>query len=107
MCVKEQAARVCTRGCSEDKFKCQLDRARAANLIERVETSISASGTQTAGQRLRRKAEQCVGQVVVGGAEVWMVEEVEELAPETKSHLFGEVKLSLERDIGLPGSKSA
>ena len=46
--VKEQAA-VCTRGCSEDKFKCQLDRARATNLIERVETSISAAGAQTAG----------------------------------------------------------
>jgi hypothetical protein len=47
--VKEQAARVCTRGCSEDKFKGQLDRAWATNLIERVETSVSAAGAQTAG----------------------------------------------------------
>ena len=39
--VKEQAARVCTRGCSEDKFKGQLDRARAADLIERVKPAPS------------------------------------------------------------------
>src|ERR1700685_1088865 len=36
-----------------------------------------------------------------------MVEEVEELASETKSHLFGDVKLPLERDISLPGCKTA
>jgi hypothetical protein len=46
--VKEQAARVCTRGCSEDKFKGQLDRARAADLIERVEARTIAAG-QIAG----------------------------------------------------------
>src|SRR5271155_1070820 len=36
-----------------------------------------------------------------------MVEKVEELAPETKPHLLGKAKLPLERDIGLPGSKTA
>jgi len=36
-----------------------------------------------------------------------MVEEVEELAPKTKPDLFGQLKLPLERDIGLPGSKTA
>jgi hypothetical protein len=35
-----------------------------------------------------------------------MVEEVEELAPKTKPDLFGQLKLPLERDIGLPGSKT-
>jgi hypothetical protein len=35
--------------CLEDKLKCELDRARSADLIEGVETSISAAGPQTAG----------------------------------------------------------
>jgi hypothetical protein len=35
-----------------------------------------------------------------------VVEEVEKLAAETKPHPFGEVKLPLKRDIGLPGSES-
>src|SRR5580658_8636097 len=35
-----------------------------------------------------------------------MVEEVEELAPKTKPDLFGQLKLPLERDISLPGSKT-
>ena len=34
--------------CSEDNFKCQLDRARAADLIERVEACVVGAG-QTAG----------------------------------------------------------
>ena len=92
--------------CSELKLQGQLDRARAADLIERVETAIRAAGSQAAGQRLRRLAEQCVGQVVVGRAEVRVVEEVEELASETKPHLLGEMKLPLKRDIGLPGSET-
>jgi hypothetical protein len=36
-----------------------------------------------------------------------MVEDVEELAPETKLHLLLEVKLPLKRDIGLCGSETA
>jgi len=42
--VKEHAG-VCTRGCSEDKFKCQLDRARATNLIQRIEPSALAAAS--------------------------------------------------------------
>ena len=34
---------------SELKFERQLDRARAADLIEGVETSVRAAGTETAG----------------------------------------------------------
>jgi len=75
-------------------------------LIERVETTIRSARSQAAGQRLRRLAEERVGQVVVGSAEVRVVEEVEELAPETKAQLLREVKLPLKRDIGLPGSET-
>src|ERR1700683_1075145 len=35
-----------------------------------------------------------------------MVEEVEELASETKPHLLGKAKLPLKGDIGLPGAKT-
>jgi hypothetical protein len=51
-------------------------------------------------------AEQRIRQVVVGRAEVPMVEEVEGPAPETKRHLLGKAKLPLKRDISLPSSKT-
>src|SRR5258708_2656874 len=77
---------------SELKLECQLDRARSADLIERVETTISAAGAQTVRQGLRRAPEQGAGQDVGGIAEVWVVQDVEELGPETKPHLLGDVK---------------
>src|SRR6267378_2298315 len=87
--------------CLELELEGELDRAGAANLVERVETAKGAAGAQAARQRLGRVAEQRAGQIVVGVAEVWVVEEVEELGAETKPHLLGEVKLPLERHIHL------
>ena len=52
-------------------------------------------------------AEQRIGQVIVGRAEVRVVEDVEELSPETKPDLFREMKLALECDIRLGGSEAA
>jgi hypothetical protein len=75
-------------------------------LIERVETSV-ISARQAARQRLRRLAEEWVRQAVVRRAKVRMIEEVEELAPETKPHLLGEVKFPLKRYVSLPGSKAS
>ena len=72
--------------CSELQLQGQLDRARTADLVERVETAIRPARSQAAGQSLRRLAEECVGQVVVGRAEVRVVEDVEELASATKHH---------------------
>jgi len=91
---------------SELQLQSQLHRARAADLIERVEARTVASG-QAAGQRLRRLAEERVGQVVVWRTEVRVVEEIEELAPESEPHLVDQVKFPLKRDIGLPGSETA
>jgi hypothetical protein len=91
--------------CLELKLERQLDRTRAADLIERVEARPVTSG-QAAGQRLRRLAEECVGQAVVGGAEVWVVEEVEELAPESEPHIVDQVKFPLKCDIRLPRSET-
>jgi hypothetical protein len=52
-------------------------------------------------------AEEGAGQVVIGIAEVGVVENVEELGPETKLHLFGEVKLALQANIRLRGSEAS
>ena len=57
--------------CSKLKLKGELDRPRSANLVERVETTIRATGPQTARERLRRIAEQRAGEVIIGIAEVW------------------------------------
>ena len=41
---------------SELELEGELDGARAADLVERVEAAIGAAGAQAAGQRLRRAA---------------------------------------------------
>ena len=83
------------RPTSELKLQRKLDRSWSTNLIERIQTTICATRTQKVRQRLRRVTEQRTGQEADGIAEVWMVEDVEELGPETKSHLLGEMKISL------------
>ena len=54
-CLETQ--RFVLSACSELKLKDQLDRARAANLVERVEPAIRAARSQTVRKRLRRAAE--------------------------------------------------
>ena len=66
----------------------ELDRAGAADLVERAEAAIGATGAQTACKRLRRVAEEGVRQVVIGIAEIWMVKDVEELGSKTKPTPF-------------------
>ena len=85
----------------------ELDGAGAADLVEGVEAAIGAAGAQAARQRLRRAAEEGAGQHVVGIAEVWVVENVEELGPEAKRQPLGESELALQGHIGLPGSETA
>ena len=59
---------------SELKLERELDRARAAELVQRVEAAVCAAGAKAARQRLCREAEQGAGQVIVGKAEVRVVE---------------------------------
>lgn len=61
---------------------------------------------EDAGERLRRFAEECAGQVVTGRAEAWVVEEVEELASETQPDLFCQINLPLKGDARLCGPES-
>jgi hypothetical protein len=93
--------------CSELKLERQLYRSWAADLIERIEISIGATGAQAARQCLRRLAKQWAAQDVVGASEVWVVENVEELGSEKKRQLLGGVKLPLQREIGLPNSETS
>src|SRR5208282_198298 len=77
------------------------DRARSADLIERVEAAIGATRAQAVRQRLCRVSEQRTGQTGGGISEVGMVEDVEELSPETKPHFLGDAKRPLQPDIRL------
>src|SRR5262245_57307496 len=92
---------VLSPACSKLKFERQLDRARSADLVERVESPISATGPQTVRQRLRRPTEERAGQEVGGITEVGVVQDVEELGSETKPHCLGDAKMPLHPDIRL------
>ena len=80
---------------SELHLQRQLDRAGAADLVQGIEAAVGTAGAEAAGKRLRRLAELRAGQYVVGAAEVWVVEDVEELRPETKPEFLGNMKLPL------------
>jgi hypothetical protein len=86
---------------SEQQLQRQLHRARAADLVERVKSAALAAAAQPGVQRLRRVSELRRTQVVDGAAEVRVVEDVEEIASETKVNSLGYWKFTLERDIGL------
>src|SRR5262249_21453038 len=83
----------------EPKLQRQLDRARSADLVERVEPPVRAARPEAARQGLRRAAEERAGQVVVGIAEVRAVQDVEELSAEVKPNPLGEAKPALQPNI--------
>ena len=83
------------RPTSELKLQRKLNRSWSANLIERIQTAICATRTQKVRQRLCRVTEQKTGPDVDRTAEVWMVEDVEELCAETQTHFLGQMKLPL------------
>ena len=89
------------------EFEGELDGTGAADLVQGIEAAVCAAGAEAAGKRLRRLAEQRAGQGVVGAAEVRVVEDVEELRPETQPQFLGDVKLPLQRKICLPGPETA
>ena len=85
------------RAYSELKPNGQLDRARASDLIERVEAAVGAAGAEAACERLGRVAEKWVRQVIVGRAEVRMVTDIEALRAETKTDFLRHLKRLQER----------
>src|SRR5262249_50516140 len=106
-CVSQVSSQRTHTSCSKLKLKRELDRARSANVVERVETAVRAAGPETVRQRLRRAAKEGAGQAVGGISEVWVVQDVEELSPESQPHILRNVKLPLERNIRLRSSESS
>jgi hypothetical protein len=88
------------------EFEGELDGAGAADLVEGVKAAVRAAGTEAARQRLRGVPEERIGQVVVGIAEVGVVEDVEELGSETQAQLLRQRKAPLKSYIRLRGSES-
>ena len=93
--------------CLELELEGELDGAGAADLVKGVEAAIRPAGAQAVRQRLCRVAEEGIRKRADGTAEVRVVEDVEELGPETQAQLLGQVKLPLHGKVGLPSSKAA
>jgi hypothetical protein len=79
--------------CSELELEGELDRAGAADLVEGVEAAVGAAGTQAVARGLRRAAEQGAGQVVVGIAEVGVIQDVGAIVSRFKREPFGKTEL--------------
>src|SRR5215469_3935650 len=92
---------------SKRKLQGELDGARAANLVERIETAVCAARAEATCQGLRRMAEERTGQAVIGRPEIGMIENVEELRSEPQVPLLGERKLPLESHVRLRCPKAA
>jgi hypothetical protein len=58
---------------SELQLQGQLDRARAADLVERIKAAVGSAGAKAVGQSLGRIPKQSVGDVAVRRYEVWVV----------------------------------
>ena len=81
--------------CSEDKFKCQLDRPRAPDLVQRIEATALAATAEIIVQHLRRLPELgSIAEVVDWAAKVRVVKEVEEISPRLERYPFRESELS-------------
>ena len=76
-------------------------------MVKGIEAAVCAAGAEAVCQGLSRAAEQGAGQDVCGRAEVWVIEEVEKLRPETKSHSLREPKLPLQCEVNLPRTKTS
>jgi hypothetical protein len=84
-----------------------LDRARAADLVQRIEAAICTASTEAARQHLRRVAELGTREVTARRAEVWMIGDVEELTAEVKGCPLRQPKSSLKGKVSLEGEKAA
>ena len=90
---------------SKLKLESELHRPRAADLVQRVEAAIEAAAAEVVVQHLStgRIAESSV---IDRAAEVWVIEDVEEVASELKANPLGEVKLAAQGDVPLGGAEA-
>jgi len=92
---------------SELQLERQLYRARAADLVQRIEATVGAAGAEAACQGLRRVAKLRTRKVVGRRAEVRMVEDIEELRPKKEADLLRNTKLPLNGEVELKRSEAA
>src|SRR5579862_383544 len=78
---------------SELHLERQLDRAGAADLVQRRESAVLSPAAEEVVQRLCRFAELWRGQIVDRGAKVRMIQNIEEIASDLKREMFVKAKL--------------
>ena len=79
----------------------ELDRARAADLVERVEAAALAAAAEVVVQHLRSLPEFRRVQAVDWAAEVRVIQAVEEIASELQRNPFCKAELAAQGDIPL------
>ena len=84
-----------------------MDRARPADLVQRVEAASLATGAQGGGQRLGRFPEERRAEVVCRGSKVGVVEDVEEIPSRLKGKPVEDLELSARRQIDLRRAEAA
>lgn len=89
------------------QFCRELDRARAADLVERVKASALAAAAERSRQHLCRLPELWRAQVVRRGAEVGVVEDVEEISSSLEREPIEKVELPTKRQVELRSAESA
>jgi hypothetical protein len=109
--VVHGGARACgLRGvrCLKLKFECQLDRARSADLIQRIEATALAATSEGACEH-RRRLTEVIGRIaekVDWVSEVRMVEDIEKIHSCLKGKSFCKSELPPHRQIDLRSAKS-
>ena len=91
---------------SEHQLQRQLRRARAADLVQRIEAAGLAAGAERGSEHLGRLAEQRRGHVVDRGAEVGVVEDVEEVGARLQRKALVKFELAAQRQIDLGRAES-
>jgi len=92
---------------SKLKFKSQLDRARSADLVQRIEAAALATGSEVVVQHLRGLAELGRGEKVDWITEVRMIQDIEEIASRLKRKPLGKAELSAHRQVPLGRAEAA
>src|SRR5258708_34715092 len=92
---------------SKLKHACEVNRARAAGLVERVKAAVLAATSEVVVQRLCGLAELGRGEGVDRVAEVWVIQDVEEIASRLQRKTFGKTKLPEQRQVPLRHTETA
>ena len=84
-----------------------MRRARASDLVERIQSAVLAAASERGSEHLRRLAEVRRGEVVDGASEIGVVEEVEEVGAGLEGEAFVEAELAAEGQVDLGGAEAA